>query len=397
MAKKIYLNKEGHTKLRKGVNLLAECVGSTLGAGGKTVFVAPGYGHMPKFTKDGVTVAKTFFVEDELENAGAFLIRGAASKTVSDCGDGTTTSTVLAQCLINEGLDAIKKQKRTLIEEIKNLLRLKSKKNNVNSREIKSGIEIAVEAVTDKLEGMSVAVDSTMIESVATISANNDAEIGKKIGEAYSKIGKNGLLTIQDSGTIETYIKVVEGAEMIRGFDNEKFATNLEKMLVEYESPLILVVDYEIKTLKELLPLIQDLQKKEVNLAVTPLVIIARGYEGEPYNTLLGNKINNGMKICLLNAPASYQKEALTDVAAIVGAKLISDDNGVKVEHATVSDLGTCKKFVSSKYSTTFQEGGGKKEDIELIKKQIEKQIEETDNSQLKEILEKRYLVKPYS
>lgn len=371
MAKKIFLKKTASEELRKGINLLADAVGSTLGAGGKPVIIASGYGHMPISTKDGVTVAKSFFIEDETQNAGAFLIRGAAEKTVKDCGDGTTTSTVLAQSIINQGLDTTAKE-------------------GVNSIEVKSGIEKGVAKIVEKLKEMSIEVNDSMITSVATISANNDVSIGEKIGEAYSKMGKGGMLSIENSRTGETYVEVVAGTEMIRGFGNEQFATNMEKMLVEYENPLILVADYEIKTVKELAPIMEQMHKSQIDFKVVPFIIIARGFEGEPHNTMLYSKVKGGLKFCLIEAPGAYQKEALVDVATVLGATLISEDNGIKVENADMSHLGTCKKFVSSRTSTTFVEGAGKRENVDALKRQIEKQITETDNMQLKEILEKR-------
>ena len=371
MSKKVYLKQEGTVKLREGVNLVGDAVGSTLGPSGRPVIISPGYGHMPITTKDGVTVAKSIFIEDEVINTGVFLIRKAASKTVDDCGDGTTTSTVLAQSIINQGLDAVAK-------------------GSVNPIEVKSGIEKAVARVTEKLKEMSISVNADMITNVATVSANNDVELGKMIGEAYAKIGNSGMLTIEDSGTCETYVRIVEGSEMARGFGNEKFATNAEKMLVEFENPMILVCDYEVKTLKDLVPLMKEMEAMKINLLSVPLVIIARGFEGEPFNTFLANKIQNGMKICLIQAPSSYQKEALSDVATIVGAKLISEDNGIKVENACMAFLGTCKKLVSSRASTSFIEGAGSKEEVESVKKQIAKLIADTDNVELKEIFEKR-------
>lgn len=371
MAKRILFKGEARDQLRKGINDLGDAVGSTLGYGGKVVIISSGYGHLPITTKDGVTVAKSIFLEDEIQNTGAMLLRGAAAKTVSDCGDGTTTSTVLAQSMINEGLDLITK-------------------GNVNAQEVKVGMEKAVDAIVEQLGAMSVPVSGDMIRSVATISANNDAFIGGKIAEAYEKIGHSGMLDISNSPTHETYVTVVDGSEMARGFPNEKFATNMEKMIVEYDNPLILVCDYELKTLKEVTPLLAQMHENRVDFKVQPFIIIARGFDGEIFNTFLGNKMREGLKFCLIQAPTAYQKEALTDVAAIVGAKLISEDNGVKPENAMMSDLGTCKKIVSTRQTTTFVEGNGKKEDVDLIKKQIAKQITETENEQLKEIYEKR-------
>lgn len=372
MGKQLFFNQEARKKLQEGVDLAANAVGSTLGARGKGVIIAPGYGHMPIVTKDGVTVAKSIFIDDEVVNVGVMMIRSASQKTVDDAGDGTTTSAVLAQSMITAGLDAIAME-------------------GTNSQAVKAGMELAVNAIVEALKSISIEVkDNVTLKSVATISANNDELIGSKIAEAYDKIGNNGILTIEKSHTVDTYVTVMEGSEMIRGFSNDKFVTNQAKMTVEYDNPLIMVVDYEIRTIKELLPLMKEFDQRH-SFTSQPLIIIARGFEGEPHNTMLVNKLKNGAKICLIEAPNAYQKEALVDIATLTGATLISDEIGLKVEHATMDHLGKCNRIVVSRASTLIIEGAGEKSAMDELKASIQKTIEESEgNAPKKEIYERR-------
>ena len=319
MSKKVFLDQEAVTAMQQGCDILANAVGSTLGARGKSVIISSGFGHLPIITKDGVTVAKSITLEDEIQNVGAMLIRGAAAKTLDTAGDGTTTSTVLAQRIINSGLNAIK--------------------NGGNAQQIKAGIEKATNMVIDSLREMAIpVVDNDTIKSIATISANNDEELGGKIAEAYGQIGKNGLLTIEKSQTIETYIKTSLGTKMINGYANNLFVTNPEKMTVEYDDAYVLVLDHEVKTVRELEPVLKN-SAQVFDFTAYPLIIIARGFEGEPYNTMIYNKTKNGCKFCLIQAPTAYQREALRDVATVLGATVISSDNGKKVEDAVFEDL----------------------------------------------------------
>ncbi|MES2395797.1 MAG: molecular chaperone GroEL [Bacteroidota bacterium] len=372
MAKKAYFNQEARKKLQKGIDLAADAVGSTLGARGKSVIIAPGYGHMPIATKDGVTVAKAIFIEDEVENVGVMMIRSASQKTVDDAGDGTTTSAVLAQSMITAGLDAIEVP-------------------GANAQAIKAGMEMAVTAVVEALKTLSIPVtDSATLKSVATISANNDVEIGSKIAEAYEKIGHSGVLTIDKSHTVDTYITVLEGSEMPRGYSNDRFVTNPNKMTVEYDKPLILVADYELNVVKEVLPLMEEFSKI-YNFTVQPLIIIARGFGGELHNTMVVNRTQRGAKICLIEAPNAYQKEALTDIATLTGATIIADDAGLKPEHARLEHLGTCNRIIVSRTSTLIMEGVGEKSAVEELKGSIQKIIDECgSNLQKKEIYERR-------
>lgn len=370
MAKALFFNQEARKKLQIGIDLAANAVGSTLGARGKGVIIAPGYGHMPIVTKDGVTVAKSIFIDDEVENVGVMMIRSASQKTVDDAGDGTTTSAVLAQSMITSGLDAIEA--------------------GANTQAVKAGMEYAVASIIKTLKENSIPVkDNATLKSVATISSNNDEELGAKIADAYDKIGSNGILTIEKSHTIDTYVTVMEGAEMPRGYSNEKFVTNLAKMTVEYDNPLILVADYEIRTIKELIPLMQEFSEKH-NFTSQALIIIARGFEGEPHNTMVVNRLKNGAKICLIEAPNAYQKEALVDMATLTGATLISDEMGLKVEHARLEHLGQCQRIVVSRASTLIIEGAGDKVALEELKASIQKTVDESDNVQKKEIYERR-------
>jgi chaperonin GroEL len=370
MSKQVFFDHEAIEKLQKGIDVVARAVGSTLGARGKGVIISSGYGHLPIVTKDGVTVAQSIFLEDEVENTGAMLIRGAATKTVEVCGDGTTTSTVLAQSIINQGLKAIK--------------------DGANAQQLKYGIEKATEMIVESLKDMSIPLnDTSLIKSVATISANNDSEIGGKIAEAYEKMGLDGILTIDRSQTYDTYTKVSEGAEMINGWANDKFVTDPKTMLVEYDNPVFLVLDYEVKTFKELEPFLQQ-SSEFIDFRSEALIIVARGFEGEPYNTFIWNKLNRGMKVCLIQAPAAYCKEALVDVATVTGATLITSDNGTKIESALFSDLGRSKKIVVSRASTMIIKGFGSDESIDLLKLQISNMSKETDNAQLKDIYNKR-------
>lgn len=374
MARLPIFNQEKSKEFRIGVNQVCDAAGSTLGAGGKPVIISSAcYGHMPVVTKDGVTVVRSFFLDDEIENTGVMMVRNAAETTLKDAGDGTTTCVVLCQSMINAGMDAIA--------------------SGANLNEVKSGMEKAVTSIVNSLKEMAIPItDNATLKSVATIAANNDEEIGGKLADAYEKIGSKGLLTIEKSKTPETYVVIKDGSEMQSGYSNDKFVTNTEKMIVEYNDPLILVVNYEIKTMKSLHPFLIDFTKVygENGFREHPLIIIAKGFDGEPYNTFVVNKEKGGNKVCLIQAPNAYQIEALTDIATITGAKLISDDRGLKIESAMASDLGKCQKIVISKSSTLITEGAGDKAKIESLKARITQEMEATENVQLKEILENR-------
>lgn len=370
MSKKVFFDKEARALMQEGVNIAANAIGSTLGAAGKTVVISPGHGHMPIMTKDGVTVAKSIVLKDELENIGAMLIRNASEATVLDCGDGTTTSAVLAQSMINAGIEAVNA--------------------GGNPQEIKAGIEKAVACVVESLKAISIPVTSNdMIRSIATISANNDAELGGKLADAYDKIGNNGLLTIEMSKTHETFVTVMEGAEMPRGYFNEGFVNNPNKMTIEYENPKILVLNYDLKTVKQMEPFLQAFASTH-NLKETPLIIIAKDFEGEIHNTVLVNKVRNGALMALLAVPAAYYDKELENIATITGATLISEESGLKPEHAKLAHLGSCKKIVSSRTNTIFIGGGGEEESVDELKRKIQADIDSEKNDDLKAVWEKR-------
>lgn len=370
MAKKVFFNQDARESLRKGINIVGDAASSTLGPQGKTVIISPGYGHMPVTTKDGVTVVKSIFLEDEIENTGVMLLRYASEKTLEQCGDGTTSSALLAQSILNNAMDSIK--------------------DTTNVQEVKSGIEKAVNCVVDTLKKIAIPVkDNATIKNVATISSNNDEEIGGLIANVYDKIGLGGLLTIEDSKTIETYIKTMDGSEMPRGYASDKFVTNPEKMEVVYENPSIFVFDYELKTLREIEPLMKQIFESEASFSKA-IVMIARGFDGEVFNTMIVNKVKNGVKICLVCAPTSYQKEALRDIACLTGATLITDEAGLKVENTSYDDQGTCEKIIISKSSTLVLNGETDLLELEQIKKEIELELSGTSNDQLKDILQKR-------
>ena len=368
--REIFFNKEARAKMLEGVNDAANAIGSTLGPRGKTVIIDPGNGNPPIMSKDGVTVASLLDSKDNLKKTGIMLIRQASEASVKDCGDGTTTASVLCQSMINAGVEAVN--------------------NGANSQEIKSGIEKAVICVVDALKAMAIPLtDNDMIKSIGTVSSNNDEEIGGKLAEAYGKIGNKGMLTIEMSKTHDTFVTIMEGAEMQRGYSNEGFVTNPAKMTVEYDNPKILVLNYEVKSLKQLEPFLKEYQMLH-KLDVTPLVIIAREYEGEFHNSTLVNKKQYGAKICLIQAPNMYQREAFDDMATITGATLITDDAGMKLESANCTHLGTCKKIIVSRFNTLVVEGGGDKLEVEALKKKINAGIEFAKEDAVKEVSEKR-------
>lgn len=371
MSKNVYFKQEARAKFQKGIDMVADAVGSTLGARGRSVIIAKGYGHYPSATKDGVTVANDCFWEDEVENAGGMFIREACNKTLLLAGDGTTTTAVLAQNILTNGLNAIDA--------------------GANFSEVKSGIEKAVDCVVEKLKAMAIPVnDNEMIRSIATISANNDSEIGDRIAELYEKVGNTVKIEIEKSPTFKTFIKTKDGAEISAGYVNEGFVTDRVKKEYVCENPQILVLDYEVKNMKQIEPFLQKLAQTGFNLVSQGLVIIANGFEGEFYNTMLVNKIRNNFKICLMQAPSAYQKDFLKDVSILTGATLICDEEGMKIEHASIEHLGTCEKIIISKWPSVIIGGAGEKESVDFLKESIKTDIEKIDNTEVKNILEKR-------
>lgn len=369
MARKLFLISEQREKLQSGFDYVENAAGSTLGPEGSTVIISAGNA-MPIATKDGVTVVRSCFAKDEIENVGVLWVRYAAEKTLAEAGDGTTTASVLTHNIITSGLDAVK--------------------NGANRNELKLGMEKAVSSIVKSLKEMSIEVtDNAVIKNIATTSANNDEEIGGKLAEAYEKIGKKGLLTIEKSKTSETYVTIMEGAEMQRGYANDKFVNNPSKMLVEYENPYILVCNYELHTIKEIEGFMKDFAPVH-DLTTTPLIVIAKGFEGEVHNTFVVNTVQHGAKMCLIEAPGMYPKEALIDIATLTGATLITDEAGLKMEHARTIHLGRCKKITVSKSNTMVLGGAGDKETVEGLKKHIQLLIDTTDKPEVKEVHEKR-------
>lgn len=368
MPKQVFFNQDARKALQKGINIVGDAASSTLGPQGKTVIISSGYGHMPITTKDGVTVVKSIFLQDEIENTGVMLLRYASEKTLDECGDGTTTSALLTQSILNNAMEL----------------------GSVNVQEVKSGIDKAVASIVSSLNAMATPVkDNDTIRSVATISANNDHGIGHLIATAYKKIGLGGLLTIEDSKTIDTYVKTMDGSEFPNGYASDKFVNVPEKMEVVYDNPLVFVIDYEIKTLREIEPLLKSIAESEESFS-RPFVIIAKGFDGEVYNTMIVNKLKNGVKVCLICAPTAYQREAMRDVACLTGATLICDEGGKKPEQASYDHHGVCKKIIVSKKNALIIEGNTDLVEIEKIKGEISHERSETSNELLKEILDKR-------
>lgn len=370
MGKQILFNEDAKKALRTGVNKVADAVGSTMGADGKTVIISNHFSLPPINTKDGVSVASSIILDDEIENIGAQLIRKASETTMRNAGDGTTQTAVLAQSIINEGLKQVAK--------------------GANPQEVKTGIDIAVKEIIGNLQRMSEKIgdDNNKIRNIATISANNDMFIGGLIGDAYKQIGKDGLLLIENSGTIETKIEIVDGYEMPRGYISPDFS-NDEKKRAVHNNAMILVADYTIKSMKEIFPILQQMDQAKL-LQAHPLIIVAQDFEGEVYSSLLINHRQKQLQCCLVKAPSTYRKEHLQDIATMTGATLIRDEDGLKVEGALLKHLGSADKIMITEYTTTVIGGGGKKEKIDDLRELVKVQIESISDEQLKAIWERR-------
>jgi chaperonin GroEL len=370
MAKIIKFDSEARTSLKAGVDKLANAVKVTLGPKGRNVILQKQFG-VPHITKDGVSVAKEIELEDPIENMGAQLVKEVASKTADQAGDGTTTATVLAQEIYNLGF--------------------KNVAAGANPMDLKRGIDVAVGAVVKELANISKKIkSSTEIEQVATISANNDSEIGKMIATAMDKVGKDGIITVEEAKGIETEVKVVEGMQFDKGYSSPYFVTNQETMAAEFDNPLVLIYDKKISAMKDILPVLESVAQTN-----KPLVIISEDLEGEAMATLVVNKMRGTLKVVAVKAPAfgDRRKEMLQDIATITGGTVISEEVGLSLEKVTMSMLGKAEKIVIDKDSTTIINGGGKKEDIkarvELIKTQIEKSTSDYDTEKLQERLSK--------
>ena len=370
MAKEISYDLEARNALKAGVDKLADAVKVTLGPKGRNVVIEKKFG-APTVTKDGVTVAKEVELEDKLEDVGAQMVKEVASKTSDVAGDGTTTATVLAQSLVAEGL--------------------KNVTAGANPMSIKRGIDAAANAVVAALQGQSKDLpDSKQIANVGKISANNDEEIGEKIAEAMEKVGKDGVITVEESKTAETFLETVEGMQFDRGYLSPYFVTNSDNMEAEMDDAYLLIYDKKISNMKDLLPLLE-----KVVQTGKPVTIIAEDVEGEALATLVVNKLRGTFKVLAVKAPGfgDRRKSMLEDIAVLTGGTVISEDAGYKLENATLDYLGTCKRVVSDKDNTTIVGGTGEasaiKARINEIKVQIEKTTSDYDREKLQERLAK--------
>src|SRR5512138_181616 len=347
MAKQVVHGEDSRAAILRGVNQLADAVKVTLGPKGRNVVIDKKFGS-PTITKDGVTVAKEIELKDSLENMGAQMVREVASKTSDIAGDGTTTATVLAQAIFREGA--------------KNVVA------GANPMELKRGIEKAVEIVVNELKKAAKPVSGTAIAQVGTISANSDETIGKIIAEAMEKVGKDGVITVEEAKTLETSLEVVEGMQFDRGYLSPYFVTDPERMEVVLESALVLIHEKKISSLKDLLPLLEQVAKLG-----QPLLIVAEDLEGEALATLVVNKLRGTLQVAAVKAPGygDRRKAMLEDLAILTGGKAITEDLGIKLENLEIDDLGKAKKVTIAKDTTTIVEGAGKAQDIEGRVKQV--------------------------
>lgn len=368
MAKQIFFDIEARNKMKKGVDILADAVKVTLGPKGRNVVIEKKFG-APAVTKDGVSVAKEIELEDAIENMGAQMVREVASKTADQAGDGTTTATVLAQALIREGL--------------------KNVAAGANPMDLKRGIDKAVVAIVENLKSQAQKVgnDNKKIEQVATISANNDSQIGALIAEAMAKVGNEGVITVEESKNTETSVAVVEGMQFDRGYLNPYFVTNTEKMQVEMSNPYILIFDKKISMMKDILGLLE-----KVIQSGRPLLIIAEDVEGEALSTLVVNKLRGNLKVAAVKAPGfgDRRKEMLQDIAVLTGGIVISEEQGYKLENADMSYLGQAETITVDKDNTTIVGGKGKKEDIDARVNQIKAQLAISTSDYDKEKMQER-------
>ena len=368
MAKDIKFDVEARDSIKRGVNALADAVKVTLGPKGRNVIIGKSFGG-PQITKDGVTVAKEIELEDPLENMGAQMVKEVASKTNDLAGDGTTTATVLAQAIVKEGL--------------------KNVAAGANPMDLKAGIDKAVASITENLnkQAKKVSNSSDMIKQVASISANNDELIGDLISEAFDKVGKEGVITVEESKGTETYVDVVEGMQFDRGYLSPYFVTDREKMQTEMESPMILLYDKKVSTMKDLLPILEPVAQQGKSL-----LIIAEDVDGEALATLVVNKLRGSLKIAAVKAPGfgDRRKAMLEDIAILTGGTVISEELGFTLENATLEMLGTAETVTIDKDNTTIVKGAGAKKDIKARVNQIKAQIETTTSDYDKEKLQER-------
>ena len=368
MAKKIQFDVEAREGLKKGVDALANAVKVTLGPKGRNVIIGKSFGG-PQITKDGVTVAKEIELEDALENMGAQMVKEVASKTNDLAGDGTTTATILAQAIVKEGL--------------------KNVTAGANPMDLKRGVDKAVEAIVGELNNNAVTVGSSSdkIKQVASISANNDEAIGSLITEAFEKVGKEGVITVEEAKGTDTYVDVVEGMQFDRGYLSPYFVTNSEKMEADLESPYILLYDKKISAMKDLLPVLEPVAQSG-----KPLLVIAEDVDGEALATLVVNKLRGSLKIAAVKAPGfgDRRKAMLEDIAILTGGTVISEERGFTLENTTIEMLGSAERVTIDKDNTTIVNGAGDKKNIEARVNQIKAQIETTTSDYDKEKLQER-------
>ncbi len=368
MAKDIKFDIEARDAIKRGVDALANAVKVTLGPKGRNVIISKSFG-APQVTKDGVTVAKEIELENPLENMGAQMVKEVASKTNDLAGDGTTTATVLAQAIVKEGL--------------------KNVAAGANPMDLKRGIDKAVEAIVKDLEKQTTKVgnSSDMIKQVASISANNDDVIGDLIAKAFGKVGKEGVITVEEAKGTETYVDVVEGMQFDRGYLSPYFVTDSEKMMTELENPMILLYDKKISSMKDLMPILEPVAQQGKSL-----LIVAEDVDGEALATLVVNKLRGSLKIAAVKAPGfgDRRKAMLEDLAVLTGGTVIAEERGFTLENATIDMLGSAETVTIDKDNTTIVNGAGKKEDIKARVGQIKSQIESTTSDYDKEKLQER-------
>ncbi len=366
-AKEIKYDMVAREKIMKGVDTLANAVKVTLGPKGRNVVIEKSWGS-PQITKDGVTVAKEIELEDKFENMGAQMVKEVASKTSDKAGDGTTTATVLAQAIYREGSKLVV--------------------SGMNPMALKNGIDKGVSLVVDELKKMSKKIgDKKEIAQIGTISANNDRTVGDMLSEAMDKVGKEGVITVEEAKGMETTLEIVEGMQFDRGYISPYFVTDPEKMEVNLEDPYILLNEKKISVMKDMVPLLEQIAKMG-----KPLLIVAEDIEGEALATLVVNKVRGTLKCAAVKAPGfgDRRKAMLQDIAILTGGKVVSEDMGIKLENVKLSDLGTCKKVTIDKDNTTIVDGAGKRTDIEGRVKQIRAEIEETKSDYDREKLQER-------
>ncbi len=354
-AKEIKFDTDARSKMLRGIDILTDAVRITLGPKGRNVVLDKSFG-APRITKDGVTVAKEIELADKFENMGCQMVREVASKTNDEAGDGTTTATILAQAIVAEGCKAVAA--------------------GMNPMDLKRGIDLAVVAVVDSLKRRSKTVKSEQeIAQVGTISANGEHEIGELIAQAMAKVGKEGVITVEEAKGLTTELEVVEGMQFDRGYLSPYFVTNAEKMVTELENPYVLLHETKLSSLQPMLPLLEAVVQ-----SARPLLIIAEDVEGEALATLVVNKLRGGLKVAAVKAPGfgDRRKAMLEDIAILTGGQVVSEDLGIKLENVTLDMLGNAKKVVINKEDTTIVEGAGKKTDISGRCNQIRAQVEET-------------------